>query len=32
MIDSIVFIFRDLDNDFFLYIFLKKVVESGRKW
>ena len=32
MIDSIVFIFRYLDNDFFLYIFIKKVVESGRKW
>lgn len=32
MIDSIVFIFQDLDNDFFLYIFIKKVVESGRKW
>jgi hypothetical protein len=28
----IIFIFRDLDNDFFLCIFIKKVVESGRKW
>ena len=29
MIDINVFIFRDLDNDFFLYIFIIKVVESG---